>query len=166
MFGRGVYALLLSLPQRQTLSIGQLGQFEFPAGFYLYLGSALGPGGLEARLRRHIRRDKKRHWHIDWLRASATLEVIWARRIDTRLECDWARTAATLPAASIPAPRFGASDCHCPSHLYHYPARPALADFTRALGHPAGELDEIQPSSLAKDGTSTAVDSSRHRKRA
>jgi Uri superfamily endonuclease len=38
-----------------------------PAGRYLYCGSAKGPGGLKARLSRHMRRGKSVRWHIDRL---------------------------------------------------------------------------------------------------
>lgn len=62
---RGTYALLLRITARRRWIVGKLGPREFPEGYYLYLGSALN--GLETRLRRHLRRDKKPHWHIDVL---------------------------------------------------------------------------------------------------
>jgi Uri superfamily endonuclease len=138
--GRGVYTLLLSLPAPQTLPIGRLGAFRFPAGYYLYVGSALGPGGLSARLARHCRAEKKRHWHIDHLRAAARLEGAWALTTDRRAECRWAAAAQVLPGANLPAPRFGASDCRCPAHLFHYPVRPEAANFAAAAGVPLPKL--------------------------
>jgi Uri superfamily endonuclease len=51
----GTYALLLKLDKQERITIGKLGTFDFPAGYYLYVGSALGPGGLRARLARHRR---------------------------------------------------------------------------------------------------------------
>ena len=50
---KGTYALVLQLERQEEIAIGKLGTFTFPAGYYLYVGSALGPGGLEARLARH-----------------------------------------------------------------------------------------------------------------
>ncbi|HEX9029228.1 MAG TPA: DUF123 domain-containing protein, partial [Anaerolineales bacterium] len=50
----GSYVLYLRLSQRLELGVGRLGRLSFPAGEYLYLGSAGGPGGLRARLGRHI----------------------------------------------------------------------------------------------------------------
>jgi len=54
----GTYALLLKLDKQERITVGRLGTFDFPAGYYLYVGSALGPGGLQARLARH-RRDNE-----------------------------------------------------------------------------------------------------------
>jgi Uri superfamily endonuclease len=51
----GTYALLLKLDKQERITVGRLGTFGFPAGYYLYVGSALGPGGLRARLARHRR---------------------------------------------------------------------------------------------------------------
>jgi Uri superfamily endonuclease len=130
----GAYALLLALPEPRTLTVGRLGTSCFPAGFYLYLGSALGPGGLSSRLARHCRVKKKQHWHIDYLRSLACLEQIWVRITKERVECDWAAAAGALPGAGIPAPRFGASDCRCPAHLFHYPVRPDVNAFAASAG--------------------------------
>lgn len=122
----GTYALLLYLAAPQSTTVGALGQTRFPAGWYLYLGSALGPGGLAARLARHRRRDGKRlHWHIDYLRALGTLAEIWTHTSERRQECRWARAAARLPGARVVGPGFGASDCRCVTHLFHYQDRPA-----------------------------------------
>jgi len=66
----GTYALILHLSKKlERIEIGKLGRFAFDAGFYVYVGSAFGPGGLKARLQRHLRTDKPLHWHIDLLSA-------------------------------------------------------------------------------------------------
>jgi Uri superfamily endonuclease len=124
----GVYVLHLYLSQPCCLQIGRLGIFNFDCGSYLYAGSALGPGGLRARLGRHLRGAGPPHWHIDYLRAAA--EVVgfiwleaeasaWPAPAGLSPECRLARCLAAHPAASIPAPRFGSSDCRgrCPAHL-------------------------------------------------
>jgi Uri superfamily endonuclease len=66
--GPGTYLLLLRLPQPTTLAVGRLGALALPAGWYVYVGSALG--GLGPRLRRHLRVAKPPHWHVDSLRAA------------------------------------------------------------------------------------------------
>jgi Uri superfamily endonuclease len=66
--GKGVYVLILYLPYRRTIQIGRLGKFNFSDGYYAYVGSAFGPGGLAARLSHHLRRSHKPRWHIDYLR--------------------------------------------------------------------------------------------------
>jgi Uri superfamily endonuclease len=117
--GRGTYILVLRLTKEEKIAVGRLGSFLFPAGFYLYAGSALGPGGLAARLARHRRLDKRKCWHIDYLRACADWVGAYYSVGQERRECSWARALGSLPGASLPAPRFGASDCRCPAHLVH-----------------------------------------------
>ena len=116
---KGSYALLLRLASPQRIAIGKLGAFDFPEGYYLYLGSALG--GLQGRIRRHLRRDKKLHWHIDFLAAVAPVVEVWWAAGEARMECAWAGAAAALPGAMVPAPGFGASDCRCRTHLLRFP---------------------------------------------
>ena len=52
---RGAYALVLRLAHETRLDIATLGRPLLPAGLYLYAGSAWGPGGIRARVRRHLR---------------------------------------------------------------------------------------------------------------
>jgi Uri superfamily endonuclease len=133
MSPRGTYALLLRLEAPQTVVVGALGGLSFPTGWYLYLGSAKGPGGLAARLARHRRRgDKRFHWHIDYLRAVTLLVQVWTSG-GASCECDWAAAAAALPGARVVAPRFGASDCRCPTHLFHYARQPEASELERLI---------------------------------
>lgn len=116
---KGSYALLLQLDQTMWLQIGRLGRWPFAAGYYLYLGSALGPGGLAARLRRHLSPTERPFWHIDYLRRQTVVTAVWVQEGPARLECTWATLAAQWPGATIPVPRFGASDCRCAAHLVY-----------------------------------------------
>lgn len=120
----GSYALLLRIAQPVGVKVGRLGAFDFPAGDYLYLGSAHGPGGLRARLRHHSRTAEHPHWHIDWLRLHAAVLGAWAAAAPGSLECDWAAAVLRLPGVVIPAPGFGAADCRkgCKAHLVALPA--------------------------------------------
>jgi Uri superfamily endonuclease len=120
----GAYLLLLRLDLPASLTVGRLGRIAFPAGWYIYVGSALG--GLGARLRRHAKIDKRHHWHVDYLRARSRLAAVAVRPGPERVECRIAGTIAALPGAHAPAPRFGASDCRCVAHLYHVAAEPDL----------------------------------------
>lgn len=141
--GPGGYALVIRLDEERTLRVGRLGRIEFPAGLYVYLGSALG--GLAPRIRRHLRRRKKRHWHIDALTAAARPTEVWLAESETRVECAWARAALDTAGASAPAPRFGASDCRCRSHLVRLPGEAALTDLYDVLAGPhlSGRLRRI-----------------------
>ena len=118
----GVYVLHLELPQPLHLRVGRLGEYYFQKGIYLYIGSALGPGGLRARISRHLDRDKSLHWHIDWLRHVAKVRGVFYTVTNDRLECSWSQALIKLPAACVTAPGFGSSDCRrkpvpCESHL-------------------------------------------------
>lgn len=135
----GTYALILSLPCTQSIHVGKLGVSEFPVGYYIYVGSAFGPGGLAGRLNRHMRmahdgQGKKRlHWHIDYLRQYSELAGTWYAGHDTSREHTWASLVGQLPGASVPVPRFGASDCRCPSHLFHFPGPPGWVNFKQLV---------------------------------
>jgi Uri superfamily endonuclease len=117
---RGTYALLIRLRHDTTIAVGRLGTFRFPAGYYVYVGSALGPGGLRARLARHVRQRKALHWHIDYLLAHAETVGVRTEESGQRLECVWARALLSMPGAQVVALGMGASDCGCPSHLIHF----------------------------------------------
>ncbi len=130
----GSYALFVALEALQHVSIGRLGRAVFNPGIYIYLGSAAGPGGLKARLGRHLRGGGKRHWHIDCLRAVGDVVGFYAVRhqeldsLSTPVECRWSQALAARPDVSIPLPGFGCSDCKagCPAHLV---AISSMADF-------------------------------------
>ena len=128
----GTYALLLELPRPVCRRVGQLGAVAFDAPVYLYAGSAFGPGGLAARLRHHLGRARRPHWHIDFLRSAARPSEVWTTRDPRRLECAWFRAALALRGARA-VPGFGASDCACPSHLVTLPRLPSRDRFRRQL---------------------------------
>jgi HEAT repeat protein/Uri superfamily endonuclease len=143
----GTYVLALWLAAPLTIRVGRLGEFRFPAGWYLYTGSALGPGGLQARLARHLRhvgRDKRAHWHIDYLREQATWGGAWGCATGERKECHWAAALRDLPGARIEVPGFGASDCGCPAHLVRLPALPGEAWLARHLDAEQIMLGEVE----------------------
>ena len=64
---KGTYILLVSLNQAKRLEIGRLGAFDLVPGFYAYVGSAHGAGGLRARIQHHLESTAEPHWHIDYL---------------------------------------------------------------------------------------------------
>ena len=114
---RGTYALLLQLKPGKEIVVGRLGTFFFPEGYYAYVGSAFGPGGLAARVARHCRHQKKLFWHIDYVLADAQVLDLFYDLSGQPLECVWAGALQHMPGARIIAPGFGASDCRCSSHL-------------------------------------------------
>lgn len=116
---KGTYILVLHLADAAQITVGKRGTFAFPAGWYAYVGSAFGAGGLRGRLKHHLTPVNNPHWHIDYLRTVATVRHVWGIVSETVYEHRLAAVLATLPGASLPAPRFGASDCQCAAHLIH-----------------------------------------------
>jgi len=139
---KGSYILLVELATEKNVFIGKLGYLFFPKAFYAYVGSAIN--GLEARLARHLRKEKRLHWHIDYLLKEAEIADIilcfsepfafchsegLAEALSKakgqrpknlaqgklRMECFLAQALAK-EFPSIPG--FGSSDCKCQSHLY------------------------------------------------
>ncbi len=127
----GSYALILRVAEETGLAVGRLGRVTFSAGIYVYLGSAMGPGGLRARLRHHLRRAAQPRWHIDWLRLHAESVGYWWVSGPQPLECAWTQCLARDLAAHIPKTGFGSSDCTrgCPAHLLFFGKMKALNDW-------------------------------------
>jgi sugar fermentation stimulation protein A len=120
----GVYHLLIHLSQSTTVEVGKLGSFSFPAGYYVYTGSALG--GLETRIARHRRREKRLHWHIDYLlQYGRIIDVITHTTVE-RLECQFNRNILSLSDCRILVKGFGSSDCRCSSHLAYFEKKPYI----------------------------------------
>lgn len=114
----GTYALRMRVDRPRETRIGSLGARAVAPGSYLYVGSALGPGGVRARVARHVRGDGPRHWHVDHLRAIARVVEVWFDRGGERLECAWAVALDDRADVRDPIPGFGASDCGCGTHLF------------------------------------------------
>lgn len=132
----GVYILVFHLAKATGIAFDRKGtRHTFSPGWYLYVGSACGEGGLSRRLARHQRRiadDKKMNWNVDYFREHALLCEIWYCEMDDpRLEHSWAQTVAGLKGSTVPVPKFGANDCKadCPSHFFHLPERLSTAVF-------------------------------------
>lgn len=125
----GTYALLLRADATRALEVGALGTMTVRPGTYVYVGSAFGPGGVQARVRRHARGEGSMHWHIDYLRAVTTLEAVWYTHDDTRRECSWAQVLHDLQELHLPMVGFGASDCDCLSHLVRFDRPPPFGAF-------------------------------------
>ena len=121
----GTYILEMRLEKRVTIAVGQLGRFTFARGWYLYVGSARGSGGLRGRIAHHLRDVRRPHWHIDYLRRAISIERIFFSPTRRNNECFWTHRLANLTSATYPVGRFGSSDCRCLSHLLYLGPRVA-----------------------------------------
>ena len=111
----GAYLLMIRLEVPISLPKRFMGE-PLPIGRYVYAGSAYGPGGIFARCRRHLRREKARRWHIDWLTQAADEILVLA--FPGGDECALISRLSKLADIRFPVPGFGSSDCRtCRSHL-------------------------------------------------
>ena len=134
-FGKeaGTYALVMQLPRTATLPVGQLGPVTFAAGYYVYPGSACGPGGLAARFGHQLKPSGQSHWRIDYLRQFAQVKEIWYTIHPKKVECHWAQLFHNTRGAGIIAPGFGASDCRCSAHLVYFKRKPGIRTFRQKV---------------------------------
>jgi len=129
----GTYAIILKPNAERSIKVGKLGMLRVQAGYYIYVGSAFGPGGLGARIAHHKRESHRSRWHIDYLRAAAEICEVWYTYDPRSLEHQWAETLASATKSTTPFPGFGSSDCNCLTHLYHFKSKPTIASFRRRL---------------------------------
>ena len=127
----GTYILVLRSRSRRHIAIGRWGDLAMQPGYYLYVGSAFGPGGVAARVLRHWRQLKAKRWHIDYLREYTTPQAVWYSHAPIHLEHGWAETMKNLQGVR-PLAGFGCSDCACQAHLFFTPVKPALDSFVEA----------------------------------
>jgi Uri superfamily endonuclease len=130
----GTYALILASSSERLIQIGKLGQLLLQPGYYVYAGSAFGPGGIRARVAHHARISQRPHWHIDYLRSILHLDEVWYSYDSKRHEHRWADTFSRLKGATLPIAGFGASDCSCRSHLLLFSTKPSVRRFRNRLG--------------------------------
>ena len=117
----GTYLLLARLDAPLALQ-GRFAGGTLPRGWFAYAGSARGPGGLAARLSRHLRAEKRPRWHIDQLTTHAdmicALPFPDTENATAPSECTLAAWLLESGLFSPPVPGFGSSDCRtCPAHL-------------------------------------------------
>ncbi len=118
---RGVYNLVIRFNHACNVRIRKNLLLALKPGLFIYTGSARGHGStsLEARLRRHLRHDKKHFWHIDRVlhcRSAKVVTVIFAETSENA-ECKLNTALMRDPQIRAFSRRIGSSDCGCRSHL-------------------------------------------------
>lgn len=136
---KGTYIIIARLLRNAIITI-RGNDVPLRKGYYIYIGSAFGPGGFTARLNRHLRAEKKMHWHIDYLLAAARVHKIYTIAAHRDLEHALAGAFARSAAYSIPLPRFGSSDCGCPAHVFYSSRKPSGAECALLLRQCTDEL--------------------------
>ncbi len=128
----GTYLLLLECNINAVLSIGKLGKMNTETGYYLYVGSAFGPGGIHARVGHHQQIASRPHWHIDYFHTVVELVDTWCVH-GSRCEHDWAHSLEHSETASVPLKGFGSSDCNCVTHLFYFRRKPEKTELEKML---------------------------------
>ena len=126
----GVYLIRIRLKRKKEIATGKLGMLSYKAGYYIYVGSALN--NIDSRISRHLRKSKKKHWHIDYLTSVADEIKAYPIRTKKTLECVLAHDISKIADSFVP--NFGSSDCSCDSHLFYFSHNPELKkNFLRIL---------------------------------
>lgn len=123
---KGVYVLVISVGRDIKVNVGALGSISFEKGLYAYVGSA--QSNLEKRIKRHLKKDKRKFWHIDYLLDNYAVEVVkvFCKDAGKAEEC---RIAEKLGEKGFAVKNFGCSDCSCISHLFRVEGYDFLRDF-------------------------------------
>ncbi|MEE4604421.1 MAG: GIY-YIG nuclease family protein [Desulfobacteraceae bacterium] len=125
--------MVFKTERNKRLVIGKLGILNLQPGYYVYVGSAFGPGGLKARIGHHRKTFSRPHWHIDYLSEYLSPVEVWYTFDAAHREDHWSQVLAGIRGASIPLPGFGSTDCRCMSHLYFFSVRPSSNYFRRKV---------------------------------
>lgn len=111
----GAYILVIDLDTPLAVETGAF-RASLAPGRYAYCGSAYGPGGIAARVARHLRRAKRTRWHVDQLTAAG--RIVEVGYTPGGRECELLDRVLASADAQIPVPAFGSSDCRrCAAHL-------------------------------------------------
>jgi len=129
----GTYVLIFSACEKSLPEIGRLGTLQLKPGFYIYVGSAFGPGGLKARIDHHRKKSGRPHWHMDYLGPFLKLIEIWYTYDTVQREHLWAQIISNTRGTSVPLAGFGSSDCHCKTHLFFRSTKPSIKTFRQKV---------------------------------
>ncbi|WP_372679902.1 DUF123 domain-containing protein [Desulfosarcina sp.] len=133
MTSHGTYALVFRSPVSFQAVAGKLGLVFLSRGYWIYVGSAFGPGGLHSRLSHHLKPSHRPHWHLDYIKSALRPVEIWTTTDPVKREHDWATLFSGLDGASRPIEGFGAADCKCRSHLIHMARPPGFYRFEKQV---------------------------------
>lgn len=121
-----LYIIQMEISKDTERTIGKLGNFVFPKGTYLYIGSA--KRNIQARITRHLTKDKKMRWHLDYLRPLAQVSAVMTFPLKMG-ECALKRFIEASCSGKVIVEGFGASDCRCNSHLLKLPSSMSMKEF-------------------------------------
>jgi len=115
--GYDIYQIYFYLREDVEVFIPRFKRILCRKGLYVYTGS--GGKNVLSRISRHLRKNKKMHWHIDYLLPFGKVVLIKIiRNLPERNECLINLETLKKFNGHFPTFGFGSSDCRtCPSHL-------------------------------------------------
>jgi Uri superfamily endonuclease len=112
----GAYVLVLHLEKAIHIKFPSVASDQVMPGWYVYVGSARGSGGIRARVKRHFRYKKTAHWHVDRLTVHAV--EMAALAVAGGRECEIVGKLLNSLQFKVAVAGFGSTDCsRCESHL-------------------------------------------------
>lgn len=140
---KGTYIFFSQLPIAKEICINQKGRtHHFQCGWYAYVGSAFGPGGLKSRLNRHFYGSGRAHWNIDFFRQGVLPHnTAWVSCYHHYLESRWAAVFQLMQGVLFPVANFGNADRRgttalpgtAATHLFHLRRKPRMVAFQTLL---------------------------------
>ncbi|WP_456366766.1 GIY-YIG nuclease family protein [Thermococcus sp.] len=127
---KGSYFLVVRLKEDKVVRT-KAREFHLRGGYYVYVGSAMN--SLEKRVKRHFSKEKRLHWHIDYLLKEAELLRAYLIPSEGRLEEELSREVSRFGEQ---VEGFGASDIKVSTNLYRFEKEPdgVLVEILRRLG--------------------------------
>lgn len=71
------YILMAHLRQSIHITTSKQPYWQLTSDYYLYIGSAIGSGDLQARIGGQLQSMNKMRWHIDYLLAHTAVAAVW-----------------------------------------------------------------------------------------
>jgi len=130
------YILVINVSKNLKIRVGRLGEVSFKEGDYLYFGSA--KGCLERRLQRHLRKEKRIFWHIDYLLENQKVKILQIWTMDKKVECQTAEVFYQNSTTKIIKKGFGSSDCKCLTHLFFVKNKKQIESILKKIGFSRG----------------------------
>jgi len=117
----GSYILCIQLKKPIKKRIGSLGYLKFEKGYYCYVGSAMGNSmTLENRVFRHLRKKKKKKWHIDYFLDSKHAKIFKVLFLPSQKKLEEKISSLLEKEADLTIKNFGSSDCKTKGNLHYF----------------------------------------------
>lgn len=114
----GCYQILFELKENLSVTVGAVGHFVMPQGYYVFTGKA--NRGLNTVLQRHLQKKKKIRQHLDYISITEQFEALSVYTYPELFNpCILHQMLMNETGGHELIPGFGSnSDDHCFSHLF------------------------------------------------